>query len=210
MTLSVSQSTSLISGTPPSVSFASIVPYGDLILACITATTFSAGTTTDNVNARGYSQIASFLNTGASRYLRTWAAIANASGAPTVTTNLSGDQGFLMALDVTGFMGTPTQDSIIGSAAGTTGTTTSVSVSVTSNFNNEIVVISFYGVGQTLSGISGGWTEASGSSSNGYLFYQTVPTPTTVTLTATLSEAEDWGALAWGYYDNPNASAWLT
>lgn len=199
MTLSVVTGVEAAGNPPAGVALASSLGIGQVVLAFVQGGTIPASSVvTDNVNSGNYSLLCDVPAQNLAVYWK----ITNASGTPTVSLASPGGFAFLWAMGVKGFVGTPTQDT--GITANTSGTSLAPTLNATSNFANEIMLMSC-GITYTDNITVSGWTPGTSSGATKLLnaFYAIEATAgTTNNFVGSIAGSQTWYLQLCGIYDN--------
>lgn len=190
-----------ISGSPPGTcTIGGTVGPGQAIVVVTSAGTITS--ITDSVNSGDYTIIASYSGEG-----RIWLMIANASGTPVISLNGTTSYMYVSCAAITGFVGTPTVDTSF-SPSTATGTGTVQSLNVTSNFNNEaLLILQNNSANYTTNLTVSGWTGMGVISTSQVGWYSIEATAGTANnWSATMNASYTWYVLVAGIYD-PGASA---
>lgn len=207
--LTVSQSVYNSGASPLTIAFGSTVAAGSVIAVSTQNSASCSGVTvSDNVNSGDYSVLASFSGNQPCFF---WI-VANATGTPTITVSSGSSTIAATAIQVTGFVGTPTADSVLTQTYSGTGSTLTASP-ITSTYNNEILLLnpSYYGANG--SAAPSGWTLAGGQSycSPGSAAYAIEATAgTTDNYSCAISSSETYYITVGGIYDSSGGVSSVT
>lgn len=185
------------SGNPPSATTVSAsVGTGQVILAfCQGGNLPGSATVSDNVDTGNYS----VLYENSSQNMVVYWKITNVAnaGSTAVTLATPGGYAYIWVTAITGFVGTPTSDTTIQALAN--GTSTTPTISATSNYSNEAMLV-FSGTSYTQVLTATGWTSASTNTGYGP-FYAIEATPTTNNFSGSWGTSQAWYLVLAGIYD---------
>ncbi len=192
---------------PPPVAFNTPCSIGDVLICEFVGGAADQGVTTvsDNVNSGHYTLLNYQYDATTTTSNGIWLKIANAAGTPTVTiTQTNPDYGSLYIARFNGFIGTPTVDASLAPNKfnNASSTTTVLCSPVTSNFNNELLLASFYANSAQTSATVANWTAVDGTTYGTLFYYAVVPANgTNNSFAATLLNPVPWQSIFAGIYD---------
>lgn len=160
-------------------------------------------TISDGLNG-AYTQIgsANFDSGGSKSQGQSWIACRSAGSAPVISIGPPGSftNAQLLVSHYSGFSAVP----IVDNTANITGTGTSITNSLNTNFSSELVVSNTFS-GSTFTGTPTGWTStlSGGNGSIDQTYYKALVSPTSVSLSGTLSVSSAYNNWLIGFASTP-------
>jgi len=188
--------------SPHTTTYGAALAIGNVGVAFVTNNSGSgAFTVSDNLNG-SYTELYSYYSSALGYNVTLWWVVVNTAGTPTITVTGTGGYFQVSCSGFSGFLGTPTSDTAI-QANYSGSSTTSISIStITSNYNNELMIVTPANNITYIPTAPTGW-------GTGYAaLYCSIQSTagTNAPFNGTFAASCTWDAIVAGIYDNPTVS----